>query len=197
MVIDATEIRLSVLFPNRMPIENGRKTSKSPRRCSLRLQQASIQFMQHETFEKLAHNKEGLFLQRIRKNQQRSTQLNQPHTKVRIIGELNQHSGSKFDYSTTTAESSWEPKDVLQPRSAYRIIPLGMGDHGTRQSTSQVYAWKGKAVDEYEQMRQSIHDIDTERGSSYSQPSYYGELYEQQQYGDRWSSFSEQQHDTE
>ncbi|XP_064939513.1 uncharacterized protein LOC135593424 [Musa acuminata AAA Group] len=76
-------------------------------------------------------------------------------------------------------------------------------DHGTRQGTGQVYArkgkekGKGKAVDEYEQMRQSIHDIDTERDSSYSQPSYYEESYGQQQYGDSWSSFSEQQHDTE
>ena len=74
-------------------------------------------------------------------------------------------------------------------------------DHGTRQGTGQVYArkgkGKGKAVDEYEQMRQSIHDIDTERDSSYSQQSYYGESYGQQQYGDSWSSFSEQQHDTE
>ncbi|XP_065028298.1 uncharacterized protein LOC135651798 [Musa acuminata AAA Group] len=72
-------------------------------------------------------------------------------------------------------------------------------DHGTRQDTDQVYArkGKGKTVDEYEQMRQSIHDIDTERGSSYSQPSYYGESYGQQQCGDSWSSFSEQQYDTE
>ncbi|RRT58954.1 hypothetical protein B296_00030232, partial [Ensete ventricosum] len=27
-----------------------------------------------------------------------------------VIGELKQHDGSEFDYSTTTAESSWEPK---------------------------------------------------------------------------------------
>uniref|UniRef100_A0A804K7A4 DUF659 domain-containing protein n=1 Tax=Musa acuminata subsp. malaccensis TaxID=214687 RepID=A0A804K7A4_MUSAM len=67
-------------------------------------------------------------------------------------------------------------------------------DHGTRQGTGQVYArkGKGKAVDKYEQIRQSIHDIDTKRGSS-----YYGESYMQQQYGDSWSSFSEQQHYTE
>ena len=43
---------------------------------------------------------------------------------------------------------------------------------------------KGKAVDEFEHMRQSLHDVDIEISSSYSQPSYYGEFYGQQQYGD-------------
>ncbi|RRT32150.1 hypothetical protein B296_00058571 [Ensete ventricosum] len=27
-----------------------------------------------------------------------------------VIGKLKQHGGSEFDYSTTTAESDWEPK---------------------------------------------------------------------------------------
>ncbi|RWW49125.1 hypothetical protein BHE74_00044777 [Ensete ventricosum] len=27
-----------------------------------------------------------------------------------VIGELKQHGGSEFDYSTTAAESGWEPK---------------------------------------------------------------------------------------
>lgn len=35
------------------------------------------------------------FIWRIRKNQQGSTQLSQPHTRVRVIGELKQHGGSK------------------------------------------------------------------------------------------------------
>ncbi|RWV78548.1 hypothetical protein GW17_00060461 [Ensete ventricosum] len=70
-------------------------------------------------------------------------------------------------------------------------------DHGARQDTGQVYArkgkWKGKgkAVDEFKQMRQSLQDVDTERSSSYSQPSYYEESYGQQQYSDSWSFFSD------
>ncbi|CAL9780141.1 unnamed protein product, partial [Musa acuminata subsp. burmannicoides] len=35
------------------------------------------------------------FIWEIRRNQQGSTQLSQPHTRVRVIGELQQHGGSK------------------------------------------------------------------------------------------------------
>ncbi|THU48667.1 hypothetical protein C4D60_Mb06t01400 [Musa balbisiana] len=42
---------------------------------------------------------------------------------------------------------------------------------------------KGKVMDDFEQMRQSLRDIDTERSSLYSQPSYYRESYDQQQHG--------------
>nr|XP_018686484.1 PREDICTED: uncharacterized protein LOC103994246 [Musa acuminata subsp. malaccensis]XP_018686485.1 PREDICTED: uncharacterized protein LOC103994246 [Musa acuminata subsp. malaccensis]XP_018686486.1 PREDICTED: uncharacterized protein LOC103994246 [Musa acuminata subsp. malaccensis]XP_018686487.1 PREDICTED: uncharacterized protein LOC103994246 [Musa acuminata subsp. malaccensis] len=66
-------------------------------------------------------------------------------------------------------------------------------DRGTRQGTSQVYTRKGKTVDDFKQMRQSLHNVDTEQSSSYSQSSYYKESYDQQQYGDSWSDFSEQQ----
>ncbi|RWW89704.1 hypothetical protein BHE74_00001255 [Ensete ventricosum] len=37
-------------------------------------------------------------------------------TQESIIGELKQHGGSEFDYSTTAVESSWEPRGVLQPK---------------------------------------------------------------------------------
>ncbi|RRT70311.1 hypothetical protein B296_00030854 [Ensete ventricosum] len=53
------------------------------------------------------------FIRRIRKNQQRSTQLTDP-TLESVIGELKQHGILKFDYSTTAAESSWEPRGMLQ-----------------------------------------------------------------------------------
>ncbi|RWW56072.1 hypothetical protein BHE74_00037242, partial [Ensete ventricosum] len=84
IVIDATESRLSASFPNKMSIKNrsnsnlfgddeeesmGKfcegmtsKTLMSARQYSLKLQQASTEFKQHETIEILAHNKEGLFL---------------------------------------------------------------------------------------------------------------------------------------
>ncbi|RZS25793.1 hypothetical protein BHM03_00059043 [Ensete ventricosum] len=49
------------------------------------------------------------FIRRIRENRQGLAQLSQPHTRS-VIGELKQHGGSKFDYSTTMVESGWEPK---------------------------------------------------------------------------------------
>ncbi|RWV85411.1 hypothetical protein GW17_00052796, partial [Ensete ventricosum] len=49
------------------------------------------------------------FIRRIRENRQGLAQLSQPHTRS-VIGELKQHGGSKFDYSTTVVESGWEPK---------------------------------------------------------------------------------------
>ncbi|RWV87680.1 hypothetical protein GW17_00050300 [Ensete ventricosum] len=47
---------------------------------------------------------------------ERSARTNKDHynsanpTPDSIIGELKQHGGSEFDYSTTAAESGWEPK---------------------------------------------------------------------------------------
>ncbi|RZS11329.1 hypothetical protein BHM03_00042651 [Ensete ventricosum] len=76
-------------------------------------------------------------------------------------------------------------------------------DHRARQGTGHVYTRKGKgkekekAVDEFEHMRQSLQGAYTEQSSSYSQSSYYGESYGQQQYSDSWSFFSQQQYDTE
>ncbi|RRT73002.1 hypothetical protein B296_00014619 [Ensete ventricosum] len=76
-------------------------------------------------------------------------------------------------------------------------------DHRARQGTGHVYTRKGKgkgkekAVDEFEHMRQSLQGAYIEQSSSYSQPSYYGESYGQQQYSDSWSFFSQQQYDTE
>ncbi|RWW80264.1 hypothetical protein BHE74_00011399 [Ensete ventricosum] len=49
---------------------------------------------------------------RINKDQHNSTNP----TPESIISELKQHGGSEFDYSTTAAESSWEPRGVLQPK---------------------------------------------------------------------------------
>ncbi|CAL9747589.1 unnamed protein product [Musa acuminata subsp. burmannicoides] len=54
------------------------------------------------------------FIWEIRRNQQGSTQLSQPHIRVRVIGELEQHGGSKVRLLKTAAESSWEPEGALQ-----------------------------------------------------------------------------------
>ncbi|RZS03327.1 hypothetical protein BHM03_00033495 [Ensete ventricosum] len=43
---------------------------------------------------------------RVNKDQHNSTNP----TPEAVIGELKQHGGSEFDYSTTVAESCWEPK---------------------------------------------------------------------------------------
>ncbi|RZR97543.1 hypothetical protein BHM03_00026743 [Ensete ventricosum] len=63
----------------------------------------------------LAHNKEGLF-----PSLERSTEIDKDQhslanpTPELVTSELKQYDGSDFDYSTTTAENSWEPRDVLQ-----------------------------------------------------------------------------------
>ncbi|RRT59293.1 hypothetical protein B296_00037571 [Ensete ventricosum] len=107
LVISTTESRLSASFPNRMSINNGSdanllevttkveegsmsesyggmtsRTSKSATRCSLKLQQASIQFKQHETIAILEHNKVFFLHQKDRRYQQGSAQLSQLYTRV-------------------------------------------------------------------------------------------------------------------
>ncbi|RZS05143.1 hypothetical protein BHM03_00035598 [Ensete ventricosum] len=47
---------------------------------------------------------------RINKDQHNSAVL----TPESIIGELEQYSGSMFNYSTTAVESNWEPRGMLQ-----------------------------------------------------------------------------------
>ncbi|RRT85963.1 hypothetical protein B296_00005456 [Ensete ventricosum] len=82
-------------------------------RSSAQLQQASTQFKRHEAFERLAHNKvfpSSKGSVGTNKDQHNSAD---PAPKS-VIGELNQHSRSKFDYSTIVVESSWEPRSVLQ-----------------------------------------------------------------------------------
>ncbi|RZR84666.1 hypothetical protein BHM03_00011535 [Ensete ventricosum] len=93
------------------------KTSKSAKRCSLKLQQTSIQFKQHETIAILAHNKGRSFPSpegsaEINKDQHSSANA----TQESVIDELKQHDGSEFDNSTTAAESNWESRGVLQPK---------------------------------------------------------------------------------
>ncbi|RWW24398.1 hypothetical protein GW17_00011313 [Ensete ventricosum] len=111
-----TKSRLSISFPNRVLIESGSdvnllegdnsmkeesmdkfyrgkslNTSKFARRCLLKLQQPSTPFKRHETYEILVNNKEDIFLYlKNPQNQQGSTQLGRPHTRVRVIGELKQ-----------------------------------------------------------------------------------------------------------
>ena len=67
-------------------------------------------------------------------------------------------------------------------KEQYFIHATHDSDHETRWGTSQVYTQKGKrkVVDDFEQMRQNLHNVDTEWSSSYSQTSYYGESYDQQ-----------------
>ncbi|RRT32407.1 hypothetical protein B296_00058238, partial [Ensete ventricosum] len=36
-----------------------------------------------------------------------------------VIGELKQHGGSEFDYSTTATESDWEPKGRIAAKAEY------------------------------------------------------------------------------
>ncbi|XP_065031032.1 uncharacterized protein LOC135653225 isoform X2 [Musa acuminata AAA Group] len=119
----------------------------------------------------------------------RSVQRHDSNTDSSALTDDGGDAGQSLVSSTQLESSEWIEEQ-------YFTHATQDSDHGTRQGSDQVYArkgkGKGKAVDEYEQIRQSIHDIDTERGSS-----YYGESYGQQQDGDSWSSFSEQQHYTE
>ncbi|RWV87244.1 hypothetical protein GW17_00050790 [Ensete ventricosum] len=68
-----------------------------------------------KTYSKLGDSKLGdskLGIADINKDQHSSASS----TQESIIGELKQHGGSEFDYSTTAVESSWEPRGVLQPK---------------------------------------------------------------------------------
>ncbi|RZS22464.1 hypothetical protein BHM03_00055252 [Ensete ventricosum] len=49
------------------------------------------------------------FIRRICETNKDQHNLANP-TSDSVIGELKQHDGSEFDYSTTAAESGWEPK---------------------------------------------------------------------------------------
>ncbi|RWW48608.1 hypothetical protein BHE74_00045300 [Ensete ventricosum] len=94
--------------------------------CTSSLQEAFIQFMQHETIAILAHNEGRSFPSpkgsaEINKDQHSSANP----TQESVIGELKQHGGSEFDYSTTAAESSWEPRVVLQPKQKIKDLAKG------------------------------------------------------------------------
>ncbi|RWW85751.1 hypothetical protein BHE74_00005541 [Ensete ventricosum] len=57
----------------------------------------------------------------INKNQHSSVNP----TQESAIGELKQHGGLEFDYSTTTTESNWEPRGVLQPKQKIEDLVKG------------------------------------------------------------------------
>ncbi|RWW18064.1 hypothetical protein GW17_00017967 [Ensete ventricosum] len=61
---------------------------------------------------------------RINKDQHNSADP----TPESVIGELKQHGGSEFDYSTTAAESNWEPRGVLQPEEKIKEFSKRRGD---------------------------------------------------------------------